>query len=120
LLLHDLVDLAVLDRLEVGVGELARLVLGPRVLDGSGAQDAADMVGAERRLGAGGHRASPRNAGFWGSLARIWRTQEHRACDDRRVGKGAERAVPTRRWARFALPTLRFSAALSRAAGRHR
>src|SRR5262249_46762577 len=33
--------------------------------------------------------------GFWGSLSRFWERQEHSAATFRRVGKGAERAVPT-------------------------
>src|SRR5262249_47178805 len=71
LLLDDLVDLAVLDRLEVSFAELARLVLGTRVLDRGRAQDAADMVGTVRRLGSGGHRASPvaQPLAFWFPLS---------------------------------------------------
>src|SRR5215467_257296 len=64
LLPDDLVDLAVLDLLELGVGQGACLVLGARVLDRGRAQDAADMVGAERRLGSGGHRGVSSSAGF--------------------------------------------------------
>ena len=57
LLLDDLLDLAVLDLLELGGGDLALLALGARLLQRRGAQQAADHVGAERRLGSCGHRA---------------------------------------------------------------
>src|SRR5262249_32057285 len=71
LLAHDLLDLAVLDLLELRIGDRALLVLGACVLERSGAQEAADMVGAERRLGAGAcfrcghccHCRSPRTPG---------------------------------------------------------
>ena len=46
-----LIDLAVLDLLELGRGYLTLLALGARLLDRRGAQDRADMVGAEWRLG---------------------------------------------------------------------
>ena len=52
LLLDDALDLAVFDRLEVGGADLALGALCPRLLQRCGAQQAADMVGAERRLGA--------------------------------------------------------------------
>src|SRR5262245_39675479 len=51
LLLDDALDLAVLDRLERGRADLALGVLLPRLLERSRTQQAADMVGAERRLG---------------------------------------------------------------------
>ena len=51
LLLDDLLDLAVLDLLELRGGDGAGLALRARVFDGRRAQDAADVVGAERRLG---------------------------------------------------------------------
>ena len=56
LLLDDLLDLAVLNLLELGVGDLFFLALRARLLDRRGAQNAADMVGAERRLGSLRHR----------------------------------------------------------------
>src|SRR5258708_36089836 len=55
LLADDLLYLAIFDLLELGGRDRAALALGARVLDGGRAQDAADMVGAERRLGSG-HR----------------------------------------------------------------
>ena len=51
LLAHDLLDLAVLDRLELARAELALLMPGAGGLDRLRAQDRADMVGAERWLG---------------------------------------------------------------------
>ena len=56
LLLDDLLDLAVLDLLELRRGDLALFALGARFLQRRGAQNAADHVGAERRLGSR-HRA---------------------------------------------------------------
>ena len=53
LLLDDLLDLAVLDLLELRRVDLALLALGARFLERRGAQEAADDVGAERRLGSG-------------------------------------------------------------------
>ncbi len=58
LLLQDDLDLAILDRAQLIVGDPARGVLGARLLEGSGAQQAADHVGAERRLGSL-HGSSP-------------------------------------------------------------
>src|SRR6266508_4953005 len=68
LFLDDLLDLAVLDLRERVGGNLAALALGASCLEGRGAQQAADVVGAIRRLvsshglprsiarrGAGGH-----------------------------------------------------------------
>ena len=52
LLADDALDLAVFDRLEVGRRNLALGALRARLLQGGRAQQAADMVGAERRLGA--------------------------------------------------------------------
>ena len=51
LLLDDLLDLAVLDGLELGRRDRALLALGARLLERGGTQEAADMVGAERRFG---------------------------------------------------------------------
>jgi hypothetical protein len=62
LLLDDLDDLAILDLLELGRGDLALLALGAGLLDRRGAQDAADMVGAEWRLGALRHGFPPHAA----------------------------------------------------------
>ena len=45
-------DLAVFDRLEFFGGDLAALALGARLLEGGGTQEAPDMIGAKRRLGA--------------------------------------------------------------------
>ena len=53
LLADDLLDLAVLDRLELVGADLAALAFRPRLLQRGGTQQAADMIGAERRLGAG-------------------------------------------------------------------
>ena len=50
LLLDDLLDLAVLDFLELGRGDLAFLALGAGILDRRGAQNAADMIGAKWRF----------------------------------------------------------------------
>src|SRR5262249_61319397 len=49
LLFHQALDLAVLDRLEFRSRDCAFGVLGARFLDGGGTQQAADMIGAERR-----------------------------------------------------------------------
>ena len=49
LLLDQLLDLFVLDRLELRGRDLALLALGARLLQALGAQEAADLVGAERR-----------------------------------------------------------------------
>src|SRR5262245_45520111 len=48
----DALDLAVLDLLECFRADLALGTFLPRLLEGGRAQQAADMVGAERRLGA--------------------------------------------------------------------
>ena len=60
LLLDDALDLAVLDRLEVGGSDLALGALLARLLQRGRAQQAADVIGAERRLGAF-HRLLPGN-----------------------------------------------------------
>ena len=52
LLLDDLLDLAVLDLFQLGRGDRALFALRARLLDRRGAQQAADHVGAEGRLGA--------------------------------------------------------------------
>ena len=52
LLLDDALDLAVFDLLQLRGADLALGALGPRVMDRLGTQQAADMVGAERGLGA--------------------------------------------------------------------
>ena len=56
LLLDDLLDLAVLDLFELRRADGALLALRARLLDRRGAQNAADMVGAEWRLGSLRHR----------------------------------------------------------------
>src|SRR5258706_6111543 len=60
--LDDLLDLAVLDRLELGGGDGTLFALGPRFLERRRAQEAADMVGTKRRVGSpsptGPHRAT--------------------------------------------------------------
>src|SRR5262249_37428082 len=50
LLLDDALDLAVLDLLQRLLAQLALSMLGPRVVDRLRTKQAADMVGAERRL----------------------------------------------------------------------
>ncbi len=55
LLLDDLLDRAVFDRLQRGIVDLALGVLLARLLQRRRAQQAADVIGAERRLGALGH-----------------------------------------------------------------
>src|SRR6185369_15474210 len=40
------------DRLELRGGDLAALALGARLLESGGTQEAPDMIGAKRRLGA--------------------------------------------------------------------
>ena len=50
LLPDDLLDLAIFDGLEVGVLDLALGVLGARLFQRRGAQQAADVVGAEWRV----------------------------------------------------------------------
>src|SRR5215470_1992647 len=55
LLLDDLLDLAILDRLELGGGDLTLLALPSRLLERRGAQEAADVIGAERRFGSRRH-----------------------------------------------------------------
>ena len=52
LALDDALDLAVFDRLQVGGRDLALGALLARLAQRGGAQQAADMIGAERRLGA--------------------------------------------------------------------
>ena len=52
LFLHQTLDLAVLDRRELGGRDRAGRPLGARLLDGRGSQQAADVIGAERGLGA--------------------------------------------------------------------
>lgn len=52
LLLDDLFDLAVFHRLELSGCDLALVMPGACLPQGGGTQQAADMVGAERRLGA--------------------------------------------------------------------
>jgi hypothetical protein len=56
LLLDDARDLAVLDLGQRGGVDLARGVASARLLDGFGAQQAADVIGAEGRLGPLAHR----------------------------------------------------------------
>ena len=51
LLVHDLLDLHVLDLAQVVGGDLALLQLGARLLDARRPQQAADLVGAERGFG---------------------------------------------------------------------
>src|SRR5262249_43267114 len=51
LLLDALLDLPVLDRLELGGADGALFALGARFLERRRAQEAADMVGTERRFG---------------------------------------------------------------------
>src|SRR5215472_14736229 len=68
LLLDDLFDLAVLDRLELGGGNSALFALCARLFERRGGQEAADMIGAERRFGSL-HRS--------GSLGVIDREQRH-------------------------------------------
>ncbi len=58
LVLDDDRDLAVLDRLELGSGDLALLPLGARLLEAGGAQQASDVIGAEGRFRAW-HDVSP-------------------------------------------------------------
>ena len=58
LLLDDPLDLAILDRLEIGGADLALGAPLPRLLQGGGTQQAADVVGAERGLGSF-HRLTP-------------------------------------------------------------
>src|SRR5436190_15763740 len=53
LLANDRGDLAVFDRLELVGAHLAALALSSQLFEYSRAQQAADMVGAERRLSAG-------------------------------------------------------------------
>ena len=74
LLLDDLLDLAVLDLFELGGGDLALLALGARLLDRRGAQQAADHVGAEWRLGPLHDISSEvhRGAGGPQALAGVW------------------------------------------------
>ena len=55
LLLDDLDDLRVLNLFQLIIGDLALLVLGARFVNGLGAQNAADMVGAEWRFCSLGH-----------------------------------------------------------------
>src|SRR5262245_54452393 len=52
LLLDDALDLAVFDCLEFGRADLALGALRARLMQRGGTQQAADMVGAKRRLGA--------------------------------------------------------------------
>ena len=51
LLFDHLFDLAVLDRLEIRLRDRALFALGPRVFQRRRTQEAADMIGAERRFG---------------------------------------------------------------------
>ena len=53
----DFLDLAVLDRFELLGAELAALALRACLLEGGRAQQASDMIGAKRRLGARHERA---------------------------------------------------------------
>src|SRR5208282_1668138 len=67
LLLFDRVaDLAVFGRAQRGIGNFVALVLGARLLQRGGPQQAADVIGAERRLGSL-HRLPPER--FWLSCA---------------------------------------------------
>src|SRR5690242_11293269 len=60
LLGNELADLRVLDRLEIHRADLPGQPLGARLLDRRAAQQAADLVSAERRLGALAHAGTPR------------------------------------------------------------
>jgi len=60
LLPDDGLDLAILDRLEVGGRDLAFRSLGARALDRGRTQDRADVIGAERWLGSGTHGGNSR------------------------------------------------------------
>ena len=51
LLLDDLFDLTILDGLELGRRDRTLFALGARLLQRSGTQEAADMIGTERRFG---------------------------------------------------------------------
>src|SRR5712691_2608370 len=61
LLPDDLLDLPVLDLLERGGADRPLLVLGARLLERRRAQEAADVIGPERRPGSF-HRWAPRNS----------------------------------------------------------
>src|SRR6516165_4550878 len=56
---YHLADCGVLDTLELGIGDLFFFRLLARVDERSGSDEAADMLGAERRLGAFHWRGSP-------------------------------------------------------------
>ena len=64
--LHDLLDLGVLDLAQIGRRDFLFLVLGARILDAVGPEQAAHFVGSEWRLGPG-HGLSP----FDGRLDRV-------------------------------------------------
>src|SRR4029453_9642561 len=72
LLLDDVLDLAILDRLELGRRDGALFALGARFLERSGSQEAADMIGTKWRFGPL-HRSAP-----WGDLARAKARQQRR------------------------------------------
>src|SRR5215471_18586411 len=59
LLFDDGGDLAVFDRAQLVGADLATLALGARVLQGGWTQQAADVIGAEWRFGAGHARPIP-------------------------------------------------------------
>src|SRR5665213_237320 len=74
LLLDDLLDLAVLNVLELRVGDLFFLVLDARLLDRRGAQQTADHVGTEWRLASLRHhflRKMPASLDGHGSYLRL-------------------------------------------------
>src|ERR1700745_2533212 len=56
---YHLTDCGMLDTLELGIGDLFFLRLLARVDESGGPDEAADMLGAERRLGAFHWRGSP-------------------------------------------------------------
>ena len=63
LLLDDVFDRAILDRLELGGADRIGFALGARLFQCGGTQKAADMIGAKRRLGSF-HRSGSSGVSF--------------------------------------------------------
>ena len=91
LLLDDLLDLAVLDRLELGRRDRALFALGARLLERRGAQEAADMIGAERRLGSFHRRLLRQSSASKGTPAKGSSTTKRRQIVPASRARGSSR-----------------------------
>ena len=93
LLADDLLDLAVFHRAELGGADRARRRLLARLLERRRAEQRSDVVGAERRLGAGSHGPLP--ADFLGDFLGRERSRRARLYTrSKRIGSGGAWPMP--------------------------